>query len=524
MRPVEALQVKWLQDIEKRMADPSALVLCVDPTGGRTVPMPEELRPFSSREITTAGPLDLFAPEARSEIVKSYGLAKLRGTASTQATIRSGEHHQFDFYNEVDALGCYVITMGPPTGMQNKTADSGDDLPARAASWDLDMAGNIVEVHPDFRRMLGWEPAEIIGRSSLDLIHPDDHEKGIIGWIELLEKGLGSRSRMRQRFLQKDGDWRWLEDTSTNLLDDPDRGVVSTELIDIADEMAALEEAERREALLTRLTDALPTGVLHISPQRLPVFWNQRWTELLGNGSPSINGLLEQLAESEQVSAAIQRSFDHGADADIDVTILDSEDIHYGRLHLRALEHNDGSSEVLITLEDTTAARERQQDLHDLAHRDALTGLLGNLGSRSLVEDQLLRSAGSLLFVDLDSFKLINDTHGHATGDAVLQAVGRGITEAVRRQDAVARIGGDEFIVAIQDMGSSEPIHEIVDRIHAALRQAESSINHPVEIRASIGVAEVQPGDGFDSLLRRADQAMYEVKRAKQHAVWKPGV
>ncbi len=498
------------------MDDPSALVLCVDATGGRTVSLPSELGTFSDRVAKTSGPLDLFAPEARSEIVKSFGLAKVRGTASTQAAVRSGEQHQFDFYNEVESLGCYVVTMGPPTGMQTKTIGSEDDLPVRAASWDLDMAGNIVDVHQDFGRMLGWDPAEIIGRSSLDLIHPDDHEKGIIGWIELLEQGLGSRSRMRQRFLQKGGGWRWLEDTSTNLLDDPERAVVSTELIDVSDEMAALEEAERREALLTRLTDALPTGVLHISPQRLPVFWNQRWTELMGNASPSINGLLEQLAERDMVSSAIERSFDEGADADIDVTILGSADVHYGRLHLRALEHNDGSAEVLVTLEDTTSARERQQDLHDLAHRDALTGLLGNLGSRSLVEDQLLDGAGSLLFVDLDFFKLINDTHGHAAGDAVLQAVGRGITEAVRRQDAVARIGGDEFIVAIQDVNSPEEISELVERIHTALLQAESSIDYPVEIRASIGVAEVKLGDSFDSLLRRADQAMYEVKRAKQ--------
>ena len=518
--------MRWRDDIEARMADHSARVLCLDPTGGRTVPLPDELISFADRVPETTGPLDLFAPDDRSEIVKAFGLAKLRGTSSTQAPTRSGEQRQFDFYNEVDALGCYVITMGPPTGMQTKVGGSAGDLPVRAASWDLDMAGNIVDAHPDFGRMLGWEPAEIIGRSSLDLIHPDDHEKGIVGWIELLDEGLGARSRMRQRFLEKGGGWRWLEDTSTNLLDDPERGVVSTELIDISDEMAALEEAERREALLTRLTDALPTGVLHISPQRLPVFWNQRWMELLGNASPSIEGLLEQLEEREIVSRAIDQSFDAGADADIDVTILGSNDVNYGRLHLRALEHADGSAEVLITLEDTTSSRELQQDLHDLAHRDALTGLLGNLGSRSLVEDHLLdpdaHDARALLYVDLDSFKLINDTHGHATGDAVLQAVGRGITAAVRRRDAVARIGGDEFIVAVKDVSSADEIQEITTRIHSALRQAESSIDLPVEIRASIGVAEVKPGDSFDSLLRRADQAMYRAKRAKQqrlHAV-----
>jgi len=494
--------------------------MCLDPTGGKIIPPPKALGVTADRRHEASGPLDIFAPEVRGEIVKAFGLAKLRGTSSTQVPIRSGEDRQFDFYNEVDTLGCYVVTMGPPTGLERKAGTSPDELRVRATSYHLDMAGNVIDVHPDIERMLGWEPAEMLGRSSLDFIHSDDHEKGIIGWIQLLDQGLGARCRMRQRFATKDGEWRWLEDTTTNHLDDPERGYITSDLIDISDEMAALDEAERRGAVRTRRTRAVPTGVLHLNTARLPIFWNQRWMELLGDASPSIEGLLAQLEESGEVAEAIECSFAKAADADIDVTLVGGDSIRYGRLHLRSLEHADGKAEVLVTLEDATAAREYQQDLHDLAHQDSLTGLLSRLGVRPVVEDLLTQTTGlhALLFVDLDTFKPINDTHGHATGDAVLQAVGREIRRAVRDQDAVARIGGDEFVVAVRDAGSTAELQAIATRIHAGLRTAEKTIDQPVKIRASIGTAEVLPADTFDSLLRRADQAMYTVKRAKQES------
>lgn len=510
--------MRWEAEIETRLADPTARVLCLDPTGGKVVELHGALSAFAEQAHQTSGPLDLFASHTRAEIVKTFGLAKLRGTSSTEVPIRNGEHRQFDMYNEVDTIGCYVVIMGPPTGMWTSQTAEIAELRVRTTTYSLDIAGNIVAAHPDIERMLGWGAAEMIGRSSLDFVHPDDHEKGIVGWIELLDKGRGARCRMRQRFLTKDGTWRWLEDTSTNYLDDPEKGVISSELIDISDEMAALEEAERRDALLTRLTEALPAGVLHIGVHRLPIFWNQRWMELLGQASPSIEGLLQQLHESDEVAEAIDRAILDGADADIDVTLTNGKNLRYGRLQLRPLEHANGSAEVLFTMEDTTTARKYQQDLHDLAHQDSLTGLLSRLGLRVVVEEMLESTTGTraLLFVDLDAFKPINDNYGHAAGDAVLRAVGRSITSAVRERDEVARIGGDEFIVAVRDAASSHELTEIVARIHAALRDAEVATPQPVTISASIGTAEVLPTDTFDSLLRRADQAMYKIKRAKQ--------
>lgn len=505
----------WQKEIEMRLGDPTARVTCLDPSGSSTLELHDLLAPYAAQIQPTSGPLDLFEPADRANVVKAFTVAKFRGTGTVEARLLTGETKRIDLYDEEAALGCFVVILGEPSGSTMTIGDQAIDLKARTASYNMDATGVILWAHPDVEAVFGWAPSELVGRSALELTHPDDHERGFINWIDVLDRGAGARLRTRRRFLTKDGHWRWVEGTSTNHLDHPEQGYVSSDLIDISDEMAALDEARRRDALLTRLTEALPTGVLHINAERLPIFWNQRWTQLLSNGSPSIEGLLTQLVESDEVAQAIDRSFSSGVDADLDVTIISADDQRYGRLHLRPLEHADGRAEVLITLEDNTTAREYQQGLHDLAHRDSLTGVLGRLGSRTIVEDLLASSSASraLLFVDLDGFKQINDTYGHATGDAVLRAVAHAITSAVRLRDAVARIGGDEFVVTVR--GASSP-DEVVERIHRALRDAESTIDQPVKIRASIGTAEVKPADDFDSLLRRADQAMYQIKRAEQ--------
>lgn len=500
------------------MLEPSTRLSCLDSTGGRFVPLHDALADYASRTTKVSGPLDMFAPSVTADMVKAYVLAKLRGRSSVEVQVRSGEEHRFDMFDEVETLGCFVVTMGPPTGRSVDDDRQAVELPVRTTTYSLDVAGTIIDAHPDIERMLGWNPTELIGRSSLDIVHPDDHEKGILGWIDLLEQGAGGRCRMRQRFLTTSGTWRWLEDTTTNRLDDPDHGCVTCDLVDVADEVAALEEAERRDALLTRLTDALPTGVLHLGPERLPMFWNQRWMELLGRGSPSIDGLLGQVAEVDQVANAIERSYTEGRDTDVDVTLTNSATSSFARLRVRPIAHADGTAEVLITLEDTTADRKHQQELHDLAHRDSLTGLTSHVGLRPVVE-RLLDSdheQRALLFVDLDSFKVINDTHGHATGDAVLQAAGRAISEATRSTDDVVRVGGDEFVVALADAASAAEADQMIERIHAALRAAEADFDLPLNISASIGLANVESTDSFDSLLRRADQAMYQIKRSKQ--------
>lgn len=156
-----------------------------------------------------------------------------------------------------------------------------------------------------------------------------------------------------------------------------------------------------------------------------------------------------------------------------------------------------------------------------LAHHDALTGL----PNRRMFEDglaqalELSRRSGrscALLFLDLDDFKAINDTHGHAVGDLVLQAVARTIVGAVRQVDTVARLAGDEFTVLCENVDSEEAAQQIVAKLQLAFEPPLDIDGQPLPVRPSIGLS-LFPRDAHDArtLMASADAAMYRIKQSR---------
>ena len=171
---------------------------------------------------------------------------------------------------------------------------------------------------------------------------------------------------------------------------------------------------------------------------------------------------------------------------------------------------------------DVTALRQAEEKLRFLAHHDPLTGLT----NRSLFHDRFesaLRTARrhqsglALLFLDLNDFKHINDTHGHAMGDRVPCIIAGRLEGCVRETDTVARMGGDEFTVLLTDIQSAEAVskkvEEIVAAVTAPLGAEFGTIKTP---SCSIGVA-CYPADGedADTLLSHADDNMYRLKRRR---------
>jgi diguanylate cyclase (GGDEF)-like protein len=164
-------------------------------------------------------------------------------------------------------------------------------------------------------------------------------------------------------------------------------------------------------------------------------------------------------------------------------------------------------------------------DLARLARRDPLTGL----GNRTLFQERLDRAlllrAGhprplTLLYLDLDGFKPVNDTLGHDVGDALLTAVGHRILGLVRAGDTVARLGGDEFAVLLEEEGEEAPpdAAEVCGRMAEAIAAPVGIGAHLVRVSVSIGAAAWVPGDTADELVRRADREMYRHKRGARPA------
>ena len=168
-----------------------------------------------------------------------------------------------------------------------------------------------------------------------------------------------------------------------------------------------------------------------------------------------------------------------------------------------------------IVNESAANLRDQHAMLKQRARTDPLTGLPNRDALSEVLETMLGRSWArvSVLFVDLDDFKSVNDTFGHAVGDAVLREVADRLAVATRSCEVVARVGGDEFAVALDTSQDAAAPVAVAERIHLALEQPVDLGAHEVEVGCSIGIVTAEPyGASVDALLRRADAAMYMAK------------
>ena len=173
-----------------------------------------------------------------------------------------------------------------------------------------------------------------------------------------------------------------------------------------------------------------------------------------------------------------------------------------------------------------SAVAERTAELNALLLRDTLTGLPNRRALMDTLPEAMARTGRSdmpaaLLFIDMDGFKAVNDTHGHEEGDELLRQFGARLAGAVRKTDMVARLAGDEFVVVLEMLASPDDAEDIAGKLLAGVRAPYALRTTTVTVGASIGVAVFFPGDkpDLDGWLARADHAMYAAKRGGKNAV-----
>ena len=235
----------------------------------------------------------------------------------------------------------------------------------------------------------------------------------------------------------------------------------------------------------------------------------------IANGFHSVEGPEAYLRSRMEVAASMQ-SADHD-----DVVQLNN-----GRF-IRSISRHFGNGEVVITSEDITEIKRNEARISYLAQHDALTGLSNRAHFNEQIEQASAALAGSLqpftvLMIDLDRFKAINDTLGHAAGDLLLKEVAERIESSTRPADLVARLGGDEFaIIQAGEVGAPSADEQrrtaraLAERILAVVAKPIDLFGKTVQVGASIGIA-LAPEDGAapDELLRKADFALYAAKQA----------
>ncbi len=177
-----------------------------------------------------------------------------------------------------------------------------------------------------------------------------------------------------------------------------------------------------------------------------------------------------------------------------------------------------GAPHYVMLLNDISELHASRKKLEKLATQDPLTGLPNRVLFQDRLEQALVRSArnkttGALLFLDLDRFKIINDSLGHQVGDLLLQAVAERLSHHIREMDTLARMGGDEFTLILEDLRHPGDIVKVLEKLLQALRKVFKIGAHELRTTASIGVS-IFPRDGQDAdeLIKHADTAMYSAK------------
>jgi diguanylate cyclase (GGDEF)-like protein/PAS domain S-box-containing protein len=184
---------------------------------------------------------------------------------------------------------------------------------------------------------------------------------------------------------------------------------------------------------------------------------------------------------------------------------------------------NDGKDTVqglYMFARNVTSERQKLRSLEAQTLTDHLTGLLNRKGFDRRMTEAMARASANqvnaaLLLVDVDDFKAINDTYGHAVGDQLLAAFGERLSACVRNGDAVARIGGDEFGIVLEDAFNTATLVRIAQAIVHSARRAHFIDGHTIVSTVSVGMAIHSPDDGqtANELFMRADMALYEAKR-----------
>ncbi|HEV2290534.1 MAG TPA: EAL domain-containing protein [Gemmatimonadales bacterium] len=390
----------------------------------------------------------------------------------------------------------------------------------------LDTDGKLRYTSGSIEAVLGYEAEELLGRDAFGVVHPDE-----VGQVRaLFNRQLdrpGPAPRMEFRCRHRDGSWRIFEASANNLLADPAIDGVVVTMRDITQRKRseeALRESEERYALAERGAN---DGLWDWNLRSGRVYFSPRWKAMIGAAEHEVGTAPEEWFGRVHPDELEQLKMD----IDLHVT---GHTPHLETEH--RMRHRDGLYRWVLTrglaVRDSTGRAYRlagsqtditarksveEQLLHDAFH-DPLTGL----PNRALFMDRLghaIRrgrrsdSRSAVLFLDLDRFKVVNDSLGHIRGDQLLVAIARRLEDCVRPGDTVARLGGDEFVVLLDEVPSVEEAEEIAGRIQESLDVPFQLAGQEVYTTASIGIAISSTGhERAEDLLRDADTAMYDAK------------
>jgi diguanylate cyclase (GGDEF)-like protein/PAS domain S-box-containing protein len=378
--------------------------------------------------------------------------------------------------------------------------------------------GIIEYVNPRFEKVSGYSASEAIGQNPRFLKSGDKTKQEYQEMWRNLLAGKEWRGMFHNR--HKDGSIYW-ESASISPLRDKLGNI--TNFIAVKEDITAQKRAEDQLRMNATVFDTTTEGIMVTDEDNQIKTVNPAFSRITGYSQDEVLGRTPNMLSSGRHNKAFYEKLWE--------SVLEkgywSGEIWNRRkdgsvfpewLSISAIKDDDLVKEYVAVFSDITKHKEDEEQIRYQANYDALTGL----PNRSLLSDRLSQAIVAahreswmlaVLFVDLDHFKVVNDTFGHVVGDELLQLVSARIKACLRESDTVARFGGDEFIILLQDVTEMDSVAFVAHNIIEHITRVYSLYGREIFVGASIGIT-VYPDDAMnaDSLLRNADMAMYQAK------------
>ncbi len=383
------------------------------------------------------------------------------------------------------------------------------------------------------QKILGYSPEELTTAWSNEQVHPDDRQRMLNA--EEKVRLSGERERLEYRMRHKDGSWRTLESIACALPHPRDQShklvIVTRDITERrrAEEMLLHNTALRHtEEKYRAIFEDAVVGIFQMTPEGRPLNINRAFAQIHGYDSPEhfmaeVSNLFSQLFIDLKQIDELKRVLDEKSvvrSAELEVLCRDRTN-KWVMANVRAVRDSDGKVALHEgTLEDITDRKVAENQVRFLAYCDVLTGL----PNRTLLQDRLGKALAAsrrrndnvaLLFLDLDRFKVINDSLGHSFGDLLLQQVADRLKIHAREQDTVARIGGDEFVMVLTGLKDMTDASVAAQRVMDAMIAEFIIEGRSLSVNCSMGVS-IFPQHGWngETLMKNADAAMYAAKES----------
>ncbi len=382
----------------------------------------------------------------------------------------------------------------------------------------VDAEGILVFVSCAAQRILGRDPAEWVGRSVFELIHPDDVGLAAEAMVTSIEGDPGVKDPLVLRVQHADGQWRSVEVVANNLSHDPRVGGLVVNVRDLTERQHAQAAAERDRRRFEQVFERAPIGMALVSNEGRFLRVNSSLCSLVDRSAAALLRTdlfaLTHPSDRRRAEKHALAVLEGRTTRPIEVRFLTpAGEVAWARVSASVVKEDGEALHSIVHIEDVTEQRRLREQLEAAATHDPLTGVLNRNGLHEVLDQGLgTRPSGALVSIDLDRFKQVNDRFGHAAGDELLELVAMRIRVAIRAEDSLARVGGDEFIVIVSGEPTASQVEALAERIRVLLAAPFELLAGTVSISGSIGVMGLTGDPQISDQLAQADSATYRAK------------